>query len=214
LYLGFHGQIPHKEESFFAKIMVLAGEFAVLSRLWASAHEERLRSEQFMNRGPYDGAWKGGFEKKHGTRFKHREVGDQLTFAFEEARIDGINKIYDDKRSWAPVDLVSPLLWQMQTDILERLHEDLDLITKLFRDDASEWTRRRLRALFERYYGPKGMTREPQLDPENYETARTAAAYDDKLLKVINMITRGASEGERAAARAVYKHRTGHDYVA
>jgi hypothetical protein len=102
----------------------------------------------------------------------------------------------------------------MQTDILERLHEDPDLITEFFKDDASEWTRRRLRALFERYYGPKSMTHEPRLDAENYETARTAAAYDDKLLKVINMINRGASEGERAAARAVYRHRTGRDYDA
>ena len=146
-----------------------------------------------------------GFGKMHGSSFRHEFVGRVLTDVWIESDLHGVNKIYDDRRN---VDFISPLLEQMQEDILVALGRDPKLADVLFEAQAPGYWRRTLEVIFQEYFGPKGII------------VLTAAFADwkpakpDRRLRILEGIIRTSSfDGERANAAALYKKLSGREYV-
>lgn len=213
LYLTFIGQIPELDpDNFFGMIMNFAGEFKTLVECWAMAFNKELRDPKYLSHDPYEGFWLQEFGRKYGGRFQHELVHRYLCHVDWDQCLTGINKIYNTRVRWKEIDLISPLLEQMQTDILEVMRGEPELIL-LFSEEASTLAKRRMRALFERYYGPKEMTHRPQKSP----TPQTPE-YNPRKLRIIPgiiaLIQGGKTAAEREAARHIYHHITGNTYPA
>jgi hypothetical protein len=215
LYLHFSGKIPEiDEKNFFSTIMNFAGEFKLLVECWAMAFEKELRDPKYLSHDPYEGAWLTGFTRKHGNRFQHELVHQYLGSLDYDQRLTGINKIYDTRYPFREVDLITPLLHQMQTDILEVMREESELVSLLFSEQNSDRNKRCLRTLFERYFGPKSLIGMPRnlFAEEEEKNDKNPTRRARILPSIITLINRGACEAEREAARHIYRHITGHDY--
>ena len=203
-----------RPKSFFERMHNHAGELRILISCWAIAHNPDMLKKGYWSYDPFESYWRNEFAKRYGRRFQHERVWDQLQNVLE-GELRGINKIYDDT-TWRMdrTDLVTPLLHQMQTDILERLFEDESLVEILFRDDDPEYIKRCLKTVFEQYYGPKSVAYVGHRKEYHHgeKSSNLTYATVKKLRAIEVLIKRGATEGEREAAREAYQRVAGHAY--
>lgn len=209
LYLVFEGKVPERDRDklpFIDRMMFFATELQVLIECWALVHSSYLRAnvKNRLSHDPYQGLWEEEFSVRHGERFHHRQVWSQLELLMYNDDLRGINRIYDTRR-WDPLDLISPLLFQMQTDIIDRLWEEEGLLEFLFGEEhAGEYWRKRLKVILERYYGPSGMVHLPQKNHSVPSSRRIDPESNRARLRRI--IKESHFEGERNAAIEFYKY--------
>jgi hypothetical protein len=208
LYLRYDGpadaNATEPSKSFFEKIADLASAFQTLVTAWTLAHVVDSRSGTHISHDYYYGQWVHGFGNMHGSSFRHEFVGRVLTDVWMESDLHGVNKVYDDRRN---VDLISPLLEQMQEDILVALGKDPNLANVIFEAQAPEYWKRTLEVIFQEYYGPKGII---VLTPAiNSGFTR----YDRRLVILEGIIRTSNFEGERNNAAALYKKLAGKEFV-
>lgn len=215
LYLAYYGPIPqrHRDDPklpFYDKIMWLATDFNLLVECWALAHSPELRQSDAFSHDPFEGYWRREFGRKHSRSFEHDLVWRQLTGVLMEGDMRGINRIYDTSR-WETKDLISPLLFQMQTDILEKLYEDESLLGYLFGENVSEYWKKRLAVIVENYYGPKGIV---HIEQRRVQVQPLVQVDHHLLHRLERIIKESHFEGEKEAARRLYKRMMGRDFVA
>ncbi len=208
LYLRYHGKIPKREPnqlSHYDKIMWYATDFKLLVECWALAHSQNLRDSPSWSHDSYHSIWYTEFRNKHGSRFQHDLVSSLLDQVLYEGDMRGLHKIYDDRNMWSNKDLITPLLVQMQNDIVHRLLEDPDMVSFLFGENAGSYWNRRLSIILDKLYAPSQMV--------YVGVAASASAqtpYNEALLERLSKIIQQSHyEGERQAARKLIAKLTG-----
>lgn len=203
---------PQKPPTFFSKVKDLARSFKVLVECWAIVTSPQIREHlnEMWSHDIYEEYWKEGFARKHGMKFRHVEVSEILSRVLWPESLYGINRIYDDLRGR---DLVSPLLRQMQDDILEALFKEPELADLIFSEANGKHWNQRLEILFERYYGPKEVVCVPQ--PVRVSRPTDGNGRFSHALEVIKrLIQRPETNlGVREAALAAYERITGQVFV-
>ncbi len=204
LYLRYEGPddayAGNPSNSFFEKVADLASAFQTLVTAWTLAHVEDARSGRYISHDYYYGHWLHGFGTMHGPRFRHGFVSGVLTDVWMRSDLRGVNRVYNDHRD---IDLVSPLLQQMQEDVLEALGKDPSLAKILFDAQAPEYWRRTLGIIFQEFYGPKGIIILTSV------TDPGTARYDWRLEILAGIIRTSHFEGERGNTAALYKRIAG-----
>lgn len=214
LVLKYEGPLPTNDNPcFYEQVARMATDFSVLVEAWAVTHKPSILEENHLSHHPYVAVWEDGFRKQHGNRFHHRDVSRWFQY-FDECRtLNGVNEILDDTHDSFLFfgsngkDLVTPLLEQMQQDILKKLFGKEELALLLFK---GEYMRRRLAVVMERYY-----ERRIECVPQDrrHRGDRTRERMGDRRLKVLEtLIRRGATEGERMTAKAAWERITGREY--
>jgi len=196
--------------SFYEKILGFASDLAVLIECWAICHAPHGAFDKYWSADPLQAFWKKEFSKRHPEKnFHHIEVWHQLEFTLMEGTLTGINRIYDNRYSLhfdAHKDLISPLLHQMQIDILEAMYQD-PYLEKMILNVESEYLKNRLRVIFEMWYGPKDLQVAPNFSKNQQGVPPSNKARKLELLE--RLIKRGATEGEKEAAKAAWERISG-----
>lgn len=214
LYLKYEGKLPgedgDRQPGFFEQVMTWASELSVLIECWAMVMDEKLRNGNILSFDPFERYWLDRFERRHRGQFQHERVWRALSTILEEQDLRGINRIFND-RHYPRVDLITPLLDRMQDDILQAMRADQSLVLQVFSENSSRFWKKRLQIIFERYYGPREVIIVSYGSKPQQPLRRNLG---DKRLKPIEvLILRGATAGERAAARAAYERVAGVPYV-
>ena len=158
------------------------------------------------------------FSRKHFSDFQIRLVAQILENFLWTGEITGIKRIWDGLDG---EDLLTPLMLQIQSEILDILFENEELALKLFSPENSEYWLKRMEVLIERYYAPRNLINVPQPKssiPKQKSFTEYISGLDyrtrRRLKLVEELIKRGATDGEKAAARESYKRVSGIDYPA
>lgn len=146
---------PLKKKTFFETMEEYAMDLKILIECWAIAYNPKLRGEEHLSFDPFEMYWLREWKKEHGDLYRHREVYNHLMHLLQYGEIQGINKIYNDGRLGRKVDYITPLLHQMQEDVLTKMFEDVSLVGIFFGENVSEHVAKRMKVFFDRYYSTR-----------------------------------------------------------
>jgi len=212
----YKGRIPEKplNPSLYERVAELQSDLGVLIECWAMVKNSEFQEQNLFSFDPYEYFWRSKFREENGDKFQHDKIWKILSSARESADLSTIEEVFyqqeTDLDRW-----VSPLLEQMQYEILTELRDKPELTEKIFSEQASEFWQKRMKVLFERYYGPKEMVFVAEV-ASGKETPR-AGSIDEKTRKkldIIEKIINGGTqfEGLRQAAKAAWERLTGKPY--
>jgi len=214
LDLIFQGRLPEslRKPSFLEKVREYASDMSVLIECWAIVKNPDFLKKDYFSFDPFERFWRAEFERMHHDEFKHKDVWEQLQFVQQTGSLKGINRILDDRRN---LDLINPLLEQMQYEILTELRQKPELVEVIFSKEASSYWQKWMRVIFERYYGPKGMVfvgEAPVEEPREMKI-RSLDEKTQRRLEVIGKIIKGTKfDGVREAAKAAWERLTGRPF--
>lgn len=199
--------------------------------LWSLSLNPKLRDNNIWSADQHHGYWNANFGKMHGKKLWHEHVFwvlDDIRYTAnlreEQFSTDCMYPEFSHKRSiqwiyepahWMgsdSVDFITPILHQMQADIIAAMLEDDELVLYLMRGMQREDLARNTRVLFENYYA-HGIIRVQSMDEAGIWKADDNSPFDRRLKLIERLILRGSTEGERSAAQNLYKRISGHDYV-
>ncbi len=220
LYLLYDGPDPGEEngkksrKSFYEKMYEYAGDLKILIECWCLALFPETRDEKIWSFDPYEMKWRTEFREIHGSKYQHVMVWEYLWQVLVGGNLRGINQIYDDTNCrWRKIDLITPVLAQMQEDILWAMLENNSLVSLLFGEKAGEHWKARLGVILEKYYAPRDVLCVPR--PDYFEKLNTSDTSERKVKerwlmeKMLAIIETSHFEGEKEAARRVYEKLAG-----
>lgn len=207
-----------RKPNFLERVMEMASQFGVLVECWAIAHAQEGEFKDSLSHDAYLLYWADKFRNMYGRRFEHVSVAQILVDVACTASLSGINRIYDDRnRDWLNrplVDKVTPLLEQMQADILVRLLDDAGLFDRIFPEHASIYWKRRLQVIVEQFNAPKEVEVSNKKAGPIKPRVPLAENKRRRLRSIIHIIERpDTEEGLRACAHAVYERIMGCPYT-
>ncbi len=211
-----------KQPSFCERVMEMANQLSVLIECWSIAHAPAGTLDDAWSHDSFTMYWGPEFHKKYGNRFEHVNVDLTLENIVQGGDLRGISRIYNDRNKTClgqpVVDKITPLMEQMQNDILQRLLEDDTLFGRIFPEKASRYWKRRLQVIVEMFNAPRGLVvSERKTDNTTHQSFRNLQDLDPKkqrqLASIIHIIERqDTEEGLKECARAVYQRIMGRPY--
>ena len=216
----FAEKTRERKPSFFEQMQDKAGLFKCLVECWCIAHAPEGTFEKCWSHDSFTMFWGPEFQKKHGNRFDHVNVGYALDYVSETGDLHGISRVYDTRRTdfmgKPKVDKITPLMEQMQADILQKLLEDETMFARIFPKNASKYWKQRLRVIVEMFYAPRDLalgkgsnsTHQPFRNLEDLEPKKQR-----QLSSIIHIIERDDTEpGLLECAKQVFERLMGRPY--
>lgn len=216
VYTGGQGDVflnrPDREKSTFEIVYELAQDLDILVQAWSLVHNPHMH--EGWSADPLHEYWRHNYNPEDEKR-KHWRVFLVLWSVLHDGLMHEVEEIFDKQRFgrdtwWGHHDLITPLLDKIQEAILHKILQDESLAELLFPENEPHLNRR-MKVIFERFYGPKAMVHietphKPDLSPPpNWK-------LQAKLKGVIALIRRGAYAGERQAALKAYERLLGRPY--
>ena len=218
---GEHQQRERKP-SFYEQMMEKVGQLSVLLECWAIVHAPAGTFDDAWSHDSFVWYWATEFGKQHGNKFSHVGVEQTLEGIGQTGDLRGVSRIYNDRnRDWIgrpQVDKITPLMEQMQNDILQRLLEDKTMFERIFSEKASAYWKRRLQVIVEMFNAPRALViSEQKAEGATHQPFLRLRDLDPKkqrqLASIIHIIERtDTEEGLKECARAIYQRIMGRPY--